>query len=63
VTPAAFVFVNAGLGDRDRAFEWLEKAAADQTNLMQFLRVHPLLDPLRSDPRFDAMLRQVGLAR
>jgi len=63
VTPAAFVFVYAGLGDKERAFEWLEKAAADQTNLMQFLRVHPLLDPLRSDPRFDAMLRQVGLAR
>jgi eukaryotic-like serine/threonine-protein kinase len=63
VTPAAFVFVNAGLGDKERAFEWLEKAAADQTNLMQFLRVHPLLDPLRSEPRFDAMLRRVGLAR
>jgi Flp pilus assembly protein TadD len=61
VTPAAFVFVYAGLGDKDRAFEWLEKAAQDQTNLMQYLRVFPLLDPLRSDPRFEALLRRVGL--
>jgi serine/threonine-protein kinase len=61
VTPAAFVLLYAGLGDKERAFEWLEKAAADQTNLMQFLRVYPPLDPLRSDPRFAAMVRRVGL--
>jgi tetratricopeptide (TPR) repeat protein len=61
VTPAAFVFVYTGLGDKERAFEWLEKAAEDQTNLIQFLRVLPTLDPLRSDPRFEAMLRRFGL--
>lgn len=61
VTPAAFVFVYTGLGDNDRAFEWLDKAAEDQTNLMQFLRIFPPLDPLRSDPRFETLLRRVGL--
>jgi tetratricopeptide (TPR) repeat protein len=61
VTPAAFVFLYAGLGEKDRAFEWLEKAAQDQTNLMKYLRVFPLLDPLRSDPRFQDQLRRAGL--
>jgi TolB-like protein/Tfp pilus assembly protein PilF len=62
VTPAAFVFLYTGLGDKDKAFEWLDKAAQDQTNVMQFLRVYPLLDPLRADPRFEAMLRRAGFA-
>jgi TolB-like protein/Tfp pilus assembly protein PilF len=61
VTPAAFVLAYAGLGDRDRAFEWLERAAAEQTNLMRYLGVYPPLDPLRSDPRFPPLVRRVGL--
>lgn len=60
VTPAAFVFLY-GLGEKDRAFEWLDKAAQDQTNLMKFLLVNPLLEPLRSDPRLRELLRRVGL--
>jgi hypothetical protein len=56
------VFLYTGLGDKDKAFEWLDKAAQDQTNVMQFLRVYPLLDPLRADPRFEAMLRRAGFA-
>jgi eukaryotic-like serine/threonine-protein kinase len=61
VTPAAFVFLYTGLGDKDRAFEWLEEAARERSNLMLFLAVYPPLDPLRSDPRFHALLRRVGL--
>jgi len=47
VTPAAFVFLSAGLGDRDRAFEWLERGARERINLMIFLGTWPPLDPLR----------------
>jgi tetratricopeptide (TPR) repeat protein len=61
VTPAAFVFIHIGLGDRDRAFEWLNRAAEDQTELIKFLAVYPPLDPLRSDARFAVLLRRVGL--
>jgi tetratricopeptide (TPR) repeat protein len=61
VTPAAFVLLFTGLGDKDRAFEWLEKAAEERSNLMIFLAVHPPLDPLRTDPRFHALLRRIGL--
>ena len=41
------------LGDKDRAFGWLDKAYQERSYLMAFLRVIPLADPLRSDPRFD----------
>jgi len=61
VTPAAFVFLYGALGEKDRAFEWMEKAAQDHTQMMKYLHVFPLLDPLRPDPRFAEMLRRVGL--
>jgi serine/threonine-protein kinase len=62
VTPAAFVFLYAGLGDRDRAFEWLEKGAQERIAIMVFAGVYPPFDPLRSDPRFRALLERIGLA-
>jgi serine/threonine-protein kinase len=53
--------IYAGLGDKDRAFEWLEKAYEDHAYLLT-LKVNPESDPLRSDPRFDSLLRRMGLA-
>jgi tetratricopeptide (TPR) repeat protein len=53
--------VYAGMGEKDQAFEWLEKAYAVRDMGLSFLKVDPGLDPLRSDPRFQAMLRRVGL--
>lgn len=55
--------IYAQLGDKDKAFEWLEKAFEERNYLMMYLRVAPNLDPLRSDPRFDDLLRRVGLAQ
>jgi len=50
------------LGDRDRAFDWLEKAYEDHDAPFQFLKVDPLWgENLRSDPRFQDLLRRVGL--
>jgi TolB-like protein/DNA-binding winged helix-turn-helix (wHTH) protein len=50
------------LGDRDRAFDWLEKAYQDHDTSFQFLKVDPLWgENLRSDPRFQDLLRRVGL--
>lgn len=54
--------IYAQLGEKDKAFEWLEKAFAERTYTMMYLNVAPNLDPLRSDPRFADMLRRVGLA-
>ena len=60
VTPAALAYVYIGLGDRDQAFAWLEKAYEEQSNFLAYLRVVPVADPLRSDPRFDELVRRVG---
>ena len=50
-----------GLGDKDRAFEALEKAYEERSWGMGTLRVNPVFDPIRSDPRFVALLRRVNL--
>src|SRR5262245_2452771 len=50
----------AGLGEKDRAFEWLNKAYDQRSPLMVSLKVDPKLDSLRRDPRFQDLLRRVG---
>jgi tetratricopeptide (TPR) repeat protein len=52
----------AQLGERDLAFEWLDKAYQEHSFWLPFLNVHPHLDPLRNDARFDSLLARVGLA-
>ena len=62
VPPAAFLHAFIGLGDCDRAFDALEEAYQERSSIMQFVKVLPLLDSLRDDERFAAMLRRVSLA-
>ncbi len=50
-----------GLGDKDQTFVWLEKALQDRSLFLIWLKIEPLFDPLRSDPRFQDLLRRVGL--
>ena len=50
-----------GLGDNDQAFAWLEQAYKEQSNILQFLKVHPYFDPIRGDPRFADLVRRTGL--
>ncbi len=54
--------VHASLGDVDDAFRWLEVAISERASGLILLRVHPRLDPIRSDPRYQPMLLRVGLA-
>src|SRR5213080_3407637 len=51
----------ARLGDRDRAFDWLEKSYAEHLPTLVDLKVDPMFDDLRSDPRYIDLLRRVGL--
>ncbi len=53
--------IYAGLGDKDQAFAWLEKAYADRSWYLTSLKVDPKLDSLRSDSRFKDLVRRVGL--
>jgi serine/threonine-protein kinase len=49
--------VYLGLGDRDRAFEWLERACAERSSMVGTLKVDAAFDSIRDDPRFAALLR------
>ena len=61
VTPAALVNVYIGLGDKEQTFVWLEKAYEEQSNYIAYLKVFPILDPIRSDKRFADLVGRVGL--
>ena len=61
VSPYSVALVHAGLGDRDQALAWLDKAYAERSDYMPYLRLEPMLDGLRSDHRFAALVDRVGL--
>jgi tetratricopeptide (TPR) repeat protein len=51
--------IYAALGDRDHAFQWLDRAY--DRRIIWFLKVHPAMDPLRGDPRYAELLKKTGL--
>jgi TolB-like protein len=56
----SFAVIHLGLGEKDQAVDWLEKDAREQTGFeINFIRVDPYLDPLRGDPRFEALVSKV----
>ena len=61
--PMIFVTPYVGVGDKDQAFAALERSFVAHSPGLVTLRVEPAFDPLRSDPRFDDLLRRVGLAQ
>jgi TolB-like protein/Tfp pilus assembly protein PilF len=60
VAPISIAMIYARLGDKERAFSWLEKANREGGGLF-FIKVEPVYDPLRSDPRFRDLLHRAGL--
>jgi len=62
ISPFDIATVHAGLGDQERAFEWLEKSYADRSWGLFRLKVDPWFDRLRPDPRFANLLRRMNLA-
>jgi TolB-like protein/DNA-binding winged helix-turn-helix (wHTH) protein len=62
-SPYLIATIYTGLGQKDRAFEFLEKAYLERDlDLTWFLKADPRIDSLRSDPRFQSLLRRVGLS-
>jgi serine/threonine-protein kinase len=61
VSPCDIASVYAGLGDKAKAFAWLEKAFQERDGSMVGLKADPYWDSLRDDPRFTDLLRRVGL--
>lgn len=62
LSPDLALWAWVGMGDTDETYAWFEKAYAVHSNALTSLKVNPAFDPLRSDPRFQDLLRRVGLA-
>jgi TolB-like protein/DNA-binding winged helix-turn-helix (wHTH) protein/Tfp pilus assembly protein PilF len=62
-SPFRIAYVDIGLGNIDQAFDGLKKAVVARDWQMGMLKVEPAFDALRSDPRFDALLKSAGLPR
>jgi serine/threonine-protein kinase len=61
VPPFYLAMITANLGDKDRAFDYLEKAYHERSGWMPWLKLEPLFDGLRTDARFSDLLRRIGL--
>jgi len=59
--PSSFVHVYLGLGEMEKCFNWLEKAVDEHDGFVFHLQALPYFDPLRSHPRFHALLRKMNL--
>ena len=61
VSPFEIATIYAALGDKEKAFAWLDRAVADRSSWLVYSKWEPRLNPLRSDPRFEPLLRKIGL--
>jgi len=61
VSPVAFATILIGLGDLDGVMDWAERALDDRRGWLVYLRVNPLLDPMRGHPRFEALVKRMML--
>ncbi len=60
VSPFLPAVVYAGLNEKDKSFYWLERAFQERSNWLTLIKVGRRLKPLRSDPRFDDLLKRIG---
>jgi Tfp pilus assembly protein PilF len=58
-----FVWAYLGTGDKEKVFAWLENGYAQHSKALIALKAYPLYDPLRGDPRYQDLLRRLGLDR
>src|SRR5580700_10313088 len=57
----SIALIYIGLGEHDRALDWLERAYQDRSAYMVYAKTDPMLDPLRSDPQFISLLHRMRL--
>ena len=62
VSSTCFALIHLGLGENEQALDWLETGARGRETSLAGLKVHPAYDDLRGDPRFQALLRTLGMA-
>ncbi len=61
IPPTYFGMLYAGLGDRERAMAWLEKALRERADGLTWLNVDPMMDDMRKDERFMELVKKIGL--
>jgi serine/threonine-protein kinase len=61
VASTCFALVHLGLGEKEDALDWLEYGCARRELTLNWMKVHPAYDTLRSEPRFRAILQRMGL--
>jgi len=61
ISPGLRMLLHFGLGEKDKALDWLEQCYQEQDGTCWNLKTNPLYDPVRNEPRFQALLKKVGL--
>jgi tetratricopeptide (TPR) repeat protein len=59
VSPVEQAIVYMALGEKDKALDWTERAIEERRGWVAYLRVHPIFDSLRGEPRFDALVQRM----
>jgi hypothetical protein len=60
-SPYDLATIYAGLGEKDQALEWLQRAWEERSGALVLFKVEPAFDNIRTDRRFVELLRQIGL--
>jgi serine/threonine-protein kinase len=61
VSPTAFATIYLGLGQKEKCLDWLEKSYEQQDSACWYLKIDRIYDPVRNEPRFQAILKKIGL--
>ncbi|HUQ98868.1 MAG TPA: protein kinase [Gemmatimonadaceae bacterium] len=61
VSPVEEVMVYIALGDKEKALDWIERAMEERRGWVAYLAVHPVVDPLRGEPRFEALVKKMEI--
>ena len=61
VAPYWIAMIYVGLDEKDKAFEWFEKAYQERSWFLMFIKMDPLMDSVRSDPRYLSLIRRIGI--
>ena len=61
VSSTAVAMIDLGFGEKEKALDWLDKSYEDQESACWYLKVDPIYDSVRNEPRFQATLKKIGL--
>jgi hypothetical protein len=61
VSPVAFATILLGLGEVERALDWADVAFDERRGWLAYLKVNPVMDPMRGHPRFEELVRRMKL--